>query len=386
MSVLDNSVKSVVANGLVGPQSPPLGSVEDMGEDVIYGADPFHSAFYGTRMSMVISNPNLPDNPIAFVNASFLAMTGYTRAEIIGRNCRFLQGPNTDPAAIARLSDGIVHRKPVDIEILNYRKDGSTFWNALHVSPVFDKAGKLQYYFGSQIDVTNDREAREIMTREKAVIQHAVKNQTKELHQALLEKTTLLEEMDHRVKNNLAMIRSLVRVQERQIADPASHLRMETLSRQLDAITLTHQRLYMAHNSGRIDIGKFAHELIGDILTSFGRTDIELEANIETIIIRGRHAPTAALILNEIVTNACKHAFNEKDRVPVLSIAASKANKKGVIVIADNGTGFDINAKRSASMGSAIMERLAQQIGWTIETSTSQSGTTVRLSFEANDD
>jgi two-component sensor histidine kinase len=244
----------------------------------------------------------------------------------------------------------------------------------------------LQYYFGSQIDVTQEREAREIVSRETTIIQHAVKNQTKKLEQALQDKTTLLQEIDHRVKNNLAMIRSLVRVQERQIVDPVARFRMETLSRQLDAVTLTHQRLYMEHNSGRIDIGKFAHELIGDILTSFGRNDITLEANIESIVFRGSNAATAALILNEIVTNSCKHAFNDKTRAPVLSITTSKAGKKGVIVISDNGTGFDIHAKRSASMGTAIMERLAQQIGWTVETATSPSGTTVQLSFEVRDE
>jgi PAS domain S-box-containing protein len=379
------NLKSLVADDVFRANAAPTFDTQNLGQDVVDGADPFHSAFYGTRMSMVISNPNLPDNPITFVNQSFLAMTGYTRAEIIGRNCRFLQGPDTDVKEVARMREAIKKHKPVDVELLNYRKDGSTYWNALHISPVFDQQGKLQYFFGSQIDVTEQREARDIMSREKAVIQHAVKHQTRELAEALTEKTTLLHEMDHRVKNNLAMIRSLVRVQDRQISDPVARLRMDTLSRQLDAIALTHQRLYLVQNIGSIDIGKFAYELIDDILTSFGRDDIKLEAKIETIIFDGYNAATAALILNEIVTNACKYAFNEEDRAPVLSVTTSKTGRQGSITITDNGRGFDVHAKRSASMGTTIMQRLAQQIGWTVETSTSSAGTTVRMRFEVQD-
>jgi PAS domain S-box-containing protein len=336
-------------------------------------------------MAMAISNPNLPDNPIAFANPSFLAMTGYTLGEIIGRNCRFLQGPDTDEKVIYRMRESIAAQQSVNVEILNYRKDGTTFWNALHVSPVFDIAGKLQYFFGSQIDVTDKHEEREISSREKSAIQHAVSERTKELQQALLEKTTLLQEMDHRVKNNLAMMRSLVRVQDRQIVDPLARERMDTLSRQLDSVTLTHQRLYMAHNSGRIDIGQFAHELIGDILKSFGRPDIKLEARVENIVVSGSVATSAALILNEIVTNACKYAFGG-DRSPVLTLQAWKDFGAGKIKISDNGNGFDVNARRSSSMGSAITQKLAKQIGWTVETSTSSAGTNVLLSFEAENE
>jgi PAS domain S-box-containing protein len=363
-------------------RQPHSGPIKDK---VFTSGDPFRSAFYGTRMAMAISNPNLPDNPIAFANPSFLAMTGYTLGEVIGRNCRFLQGPDTDEKVIYRMRESIAAQQSVNVEILNYRKDGTTFWNALHVSPVFDIAGKLQYFFGSQIDVTDKHEEREISSREKSAIQHAVSERTKELQQALLEKTTLLQEMDHRVKNNLAMMRSLVRVQDRQIVDPLARERMDTLSRQLDSVTLTHQRLYMAHNSGRIDIGQFAHELIGDILKSFGRPDIKLEARVENIVVSGSVATSAALILNEIVTNACKYAFGG-DRSPVLTLQAWKEFGAGKIKISDNGSGFDVNARRSSSMGSAITQKLAKQIRWTVETSTSSAGTNVLLSFEAENE
>jgi PAS domain S-box-containing protein len=86
-------------------------------------------------------------------------LTGYTSEEAVGRNCRFLQGPETDPATIARARHALAAHRVFNEEIYNYRKDGSGFWNALHLSPVFDDAGKLTYYFGSQIDVSAQKEA-----------------------------------------------------------------------------------------------------------------------------------------------------------------------------------------------------------------------------------
>lgn len=119
----------------------------------------FQAAVHKTRMAMALADPNLPDCPLVYVNPAFTAMTGYTPEEVVGRNCRFLQGPETDLALVARIRRAITAREAFDEEIYNYRKDGSGFWNALHLSPVFDEGGKLIYYFASQIDVSHRKEA-----------------------------------------------------------------------------------------------------------------------------------------------------------------------------------------------------------------------------------
>ena len=116
--------------------------------------DPFAAAVRATRMPMIITDPSQHDNPIVFVNNAFLKLTGYTRLEVIGRNCRFLQGPETDPAAVDRIRDGIQEEVDVRVDLLNYRKDGSTFHNALFVGPVRDAEGKVVYFFASQLDVS----------------------------------------------------------------------------------------------------------------------------------------------------------------------------------------------------------------------------------------
>ncbi|OAS14221.1 PAS domain-containing protein [Methylobacterium platani] len=120
--------------------------------------DPFAAAVRATRMPMLITDPSQPDNPIIFANAAFTKLTGYTRGEVLGRNCRFLQGPDTDRADVAKIRDAIGRREAIEIELLNHKKNGERFWNRLLISPVFDEDGALTYFFASQFDVTLERE------------------------------------------------------------------------------------------------------------------------------------------------------------------------------------------------------------------------------------
>ena len=120
--------------------------------------DPFVAAVHATRMPMIITNPRLPDNPVVFVNDSFVRLTGYAREEILGRNCRFLQGKDTDPKTIKLLHDAVQAVRPLEVDIHNYRKNGEPFWNRLLMAPVFDADQRLTYFFASQVDVTLERE------------------------------------------------------------------------------------------------------------------------------------------------------------------------------------------------------------------------------------
>ncbi len=130
-------------------------------EDAEYSDSIFFAAVKTTRMPMIVTDPNVPDNPILFCNPAFEQMTGYLFEEIKGRNCRFLQGPETDRAVVADLRRAVEAKREISVEILNYRKDGSAFWNALFMSPVYDRKGKLVYFFGSQLDVSRRRDAEE---------------------------------------------------------------------------------------------------------------------------------------------------------------------------------------------------------------------------------
>ena len=107
-------------------------------------------------IAAVLSNPRLPDNPIIECNEAFLALTGYRSDEIIGHNCRFLAGEGTEPWLTEMLRNGIRRRQPVMVEILNYKKNGTAFRNAVMVAPIFDARGELEYFLGSQVEIAED--------------------------------------------------------------------------------------------------------------------------------------------------------------------------------------------------------------------------------------
>ncbi len=203
-------------------------------------SDPFAAAVRATRMPMVITDATLPDNPIVFANEAFQTLTGYSRAEIIGKNCRFLQGPSTDRSQVSRVRDAIAAGQPIDVDLLNYRKDGTTFWNALYLSPVRNDAGKIIYFFASQMDVTERVTAQETIAKQKAIIEQEVQRRTADLNAALDAKTVLLHEIDHRVKNNLTMIGSLLRLQARSVSDPVFSSRLNAMLERVDALATVH--------------------------------------------------------------------------------------------------------------------------------------------------
>jgi PAS domain S-box-containing protein len=102
------------------------------------------------EMSVVVSDPGQPDNPMIFISEEFERQTGYTVEESLGRNCRFLQGPETDPAAVDVIRAGLRARTRFTVDIVNYRRDGTRFLNRLRIRPIFDENGEVIYFIGAQ--------------------------------------------------------------------------------------------------------------------------------------------------------------------------------------------------------------------------------------------
>lgn len=121
----------------------------------------FFAAVEMTRMPMLITDPRQDDNPIVFANGAFVDLTGYPEEQILGRNCRFLQGPDTDRATVAELRRAVDEERAVAVDILNYKADGTPFWNALFFGPIFDQDGTLLHFFASQMDITERRNNQE---------------------------------------------------------------------------------------------------------------------------------------------------------------------------------------------------------------------------------
>ena len=116
-------------------------------------------------LPMVLTDPLLPDDPLVFMNQAFGRLTGYREEDVLGKNCRFLQGARTDPAAARALKEARAADREAQVALWNYRKDGTAFWNLMFIGPVRDENGKILYWFGSQLDATAQLEADEAQAR-----------------------------------------------------------------------------------------------------------------------------------------------------------------------------------------------------------------------------
>lgn len=122
---------------------------------------------------ITLSDPDQPDNPIVYANEAFELITGYDRDQILGRNCRFLQGTDRDQPEIERIREALRERKRTTVTLRNYRKDGSLFYNEFSIRPLFDPQGHLVYYLGVQYDVTARVEAEQELQRLNALLARA---------------------------------------------------------------------------------------------------------------------------------------------------------------------------------------------------------------------
>jgi PAS domain S-box-containing protein len=125
----------------------------------------FIKALQTAQQNFVVTDPSLPDNPIVYASQGFLNLTGYSLDQILGRNCRFLQGPETDPKAVERIRNAIEQGNDMSVCLLNYRVDGTTFWNQFFIAALRDAEGNVTNFVGVQCKVSDQYAA--TMTRQQ---------------------------------------------------------------------------------------------------------------------------------------------------------------------------------------------------------------------------
>lgn len=236
-------------------------------------------------LSMVISDPRLDDNPITYVNSAFEKLTLYSRDFALGRNCRFLQGDRTDPRDVERIREGLRSEKEFEVTVTNHRADGEPFRNLLIVAPVHDDEGELTAYFGIQREVTGPEEEDE-------------------------DSLALLRELQHRVKNHLAMVVSMIRVQARRDVTPDS---LKAISRRVEALSLLYDELLNAdvNGEGRSELatGAYLSRIATVVAGLQPHSSIRMNLECEEIRLPLDQAARLGLLLSEFVTNAFEHAF-----------------------------------------------------------------------------
>ena len=336
-------------------------------------------AIRSTRTAMIVTDADQADNPIIYANDAFLRLTGYARAEVIGRNCRFLQGAGTDPTEVAKVSAALEAGEDVTAEILNYRKDGSSFWNALHVSPVRDKDGVITSFFASQLDVTNKKLTEQALTDSRQDLERLIAERTEELTQALEQKTILLHEVDHRVKNNLQLISSLLLLQNRRVSDPAVKNALRGMLERVNAIATVHRRLFQNDDVERFDVSAFVRDLVADVISSAGRDDIAFSLDLERIDVAAAKAAPLALVINELLSNSLRHAFPD-GRPGRIFVGIRRIGAAFRIEITDDGVGMATSTGPSG-FGLTIIQLLCQQLKAKFETTDAAPGTRVVINL-----
>ncbi|MGU3538740.1 histidine kinase dimerization/phosphoacceptor domain -containing protein [Methylobacterium sp. A54F] len=297
--------------------------------------DPFAAAIRASQMAMIVTDPHRLDNPIVYANDAFLRLTGYARLDVVGRNCRLLQGAQTDARAIGRIREAIGDRADITIDILNYRRDGSSFHNALTVGPVRDEAGDVRYFFASQVDVSDRYQV--LRERDQA---------NARLADALMAQTLLVREIDHRVKNNLQMVTSMIVLQCRAMPDPEIRRSLMATLERVDALSMIHHRLSQASDVTRFEVGECLRDLVGNLLGAAGRADVRVRFDLVPVVIPADRSAALALLLNEIITNALKHGLPD-GRPGTLSVSLGLDPEGIRICIADDGVGMSPEAMRA---------------------------------------
>ncbi|HEX2552468.1 MAG TPA: PAS domain-containing protein [Microvirga sp.] len=361
-------------------RAPDLGSAREIEEGL---GDPFTAAFRATRMAMVITDPRRDDNPIIFVNDAFLNLTGYAQDEVVGRNCRFLQGPDTDPAAIDAVRAAVAAGEDVEVELLNHRKDGSPFWNALVISPVRNEEGDLLYFFASQADISAKKQAEQDLNRSRDILEDLVAQRTRDLQEALDQTSALLHEVDHRVKNNLQVVSSLVLLKARQSPDEATRRVLLNMAERISALSTVHRLLYPAGDVSRFDLKEFIGDLTADLMTALPKDRITLDLDVAPVTISAAKATPLALLVNEIVGNALKHAYPDGSRGRV-AVRVAKLDGDVCIVIEDGGIGLEAQGASGRGFGKTLIEMLVRQLRARIDWEDAQPGTRAVVTVPLN--
>ncbi|WP_316015563.1 PAS domain-containing protein [Roseobacter sp. HKCCA0434] len=311
----------------------------------------FEQALEQTRMAITLVDPFAPDQPIVYCNRAFVDLTGYTREEAVGKNCRFLQGQDTDPDSVAAIRAALEANEVRVIEILNYRKDGTPFWNALHVGPVLDDRGELTHYYGSQWDITAIVEDRR--------------------HIAL--QSRVAEELEHRTGNLFNVIASILRVTARTETEIAPLV--QKVEARLAALNLAHRSSISAEQNAR-------HADLRDFVQTI--TAPYTSAETDRVIVRGEPVdllPEAVtplgLMLHELATNALKYGALGSEGGKV-DIAWQRRGDRLHLVWTETG-GPQVARPSRAGTGSRLTEGVLAAIGATLTYDWPPTGLTATL-------
>jgi PAS domain S-box-containing protein len=315
-------------------------------------------ALSGVPIAMVLTNPAFEDNPIVYANAAFARLTGHPVESAVGRNCRFLQGPETEPEVVAELRRAVASGSDIAVEITNYRADGTTFLNRLTITAV-DDGSEIGWFLGtlSAADPADTESRLELVQIQ-------------------------LAEVQHRVKNHLAMIVGMIRMQARN-AGAADDFAV--LARRVEALQILYQELSASGVSSTfrddVPLGAYVSRIAAAVGHLDGGQGIRVNVIAEEVRVDATTAARVGLLVSEILTNAFRHAFSGRDTGLVETRVQRLSEGVVRIQVTDDGVGLPEGTDwpTAGNLGSKIVAALLTGLQAKHAVTSSAAGTSVTI-------
>jgi PAS domain S-box-containing protein len=453
-------------------------------------------AVNSTDVGITITDANNKDDqPIIFANDGFTNLSGYSREEVLGRNCRFLQADDHNQDGLVDIRDHIKNGEKGSSIIRNYKKDGTPFWNELSIAPIENDAGELTHFIGIQNDISKLIDVQEELRHEKDMHQLVTKNSTDmisrhsldgtylyvtpsseqvlgftpeelvgqnafdnfhpddlerveeahkvlhtnpednktitvsyrkktksgeykwvetvsratlnpendtvveiqantrdittrkkyehELEESVEEKKVLLQEIHHRVKNNLAVISGLLQIQQFDSENKELNKILGNSISRIKSMALIHEKLYRSESLSHLNFREYIEDLVSSIEKSYNLGEnIDIHIDCDNTVLNVNQAVPCALILNEVISNAMEHAFPEK-RKGTIWVSFKEHGDKIHASIKDNGVGIPDSVLKGEkmNMGFTIIQTLMRQLNAAKEFK-NEDGTELNFTFD----
>jgi PAS domain S-box-containing protein len=320
-----------------------------------------------TQSPSVIAITDLRGN-LEYINPKFTELTGYTSEEVIGRNPRILKSGKLPDDVYKELWNTISSGKEWHGEFYNKKKNGDFFWEAASISPIFDKQRKIINYIKIAENITERKHMEEQIKKD------------------LKEKSTLLQELYHRTKNNMQIISSLLMMQSQCSDSEFVHTTFKEIINKINAMSLVHQKLYQAKDLSHINLKEYIEDIIRLLMQSYSVQSevISLKLDLKDVFVLIDSAIPCGLILNELITNVIKHAFPNNAKGEISLQLYKEDNGQINIYVCDNGVGVpgDFNLEDITTMGLQTVFALSEYQLQGHITCESENGLKCHLSFK----
>jgi PAS domain S-box-containing protein len=301
----------------------------------------FKSVLRNSSVAIIITDAQKTDNPIIFANPAYKIITGYDPSEVIGRNPRFLQGPLTDPESIHKLHDAVHDGKSCRLELVNYRKDGTPFWNEVALDPIHDETGAIRHWVSLKTDVSKRKNI-------ESELNKALEN----LEHAYLEIDNFAHTVSHDLKNPINSIAGFGKILHTIYGSKMEPQELELLTLMLDSSNrmkelvqdiLDFSEIGLANiNRENVSLSKMARE----ISTALQKNDPSRNVRWvlgENLVAQG-DPKYLCFAMENLFGNAWKYSGKKEEAV--IEFGSIIKDGETVYFIRDNGAGFDAeNAK-----------------------------------------